>query len=132
SSGEFSRRLLGFVFDALAAWNVLSFRRLPRLGGDEEPDCCRDHLFLRDHAVILSRADSIHSARRQLRNARRARLFLRDRAYGHIFARHHRHETSCSLSEHDRAAAGIDLSSVSIAQVEVVTDGSSYNEAKKN
>src|SRR5205807_843282 len=91
SGGEFHRRLLGLISDAFAARDVLSLGWLPRFSGNKEPNGGGDHFFLRDHAAVFPWADSIHSARCQFRHARRARLFLGDRAHGNIFTRHHRH-----------------------------------------
>ena len=81
------------------------------------------HFFLRNHAVVLFRTGPVHSARCQLRNARRAGLFFGDRTYGHVFTWDHRYPTDRSLLQPDRTNAGADLSSVPIAQMEVVTNG---------
>src|SRR5260370_9692419 len=72
----------------------------------------------------------MHPTRRECLNAQLARVRFRDRTYGHVFTRHHRYATSRSLFEHDRADAGADLSSVSIAKMEVVTMADPADKAK--
>src|SRR5207249_10351860 len=55
--------ILRFVSAALIAGNVLSLHWLPYLGLDQEPDHRRDHFFLRNYPLILSRFGSVHSSR---------------------------------------------------------------------
>ena len=119
----FRRSILGFVFDAFAARHVLSLDRLPRIRSDQKPDHCRDHFFLRDYAAVLSWAGSVHSSRRQLGDARPARLLLRHRAHGNIFARRDRYAADRFLPEHDSRDAGAHLSGIPITQMEAVTNG---------
>src|SRR5207247_3615407 len=60
---SFRRSIFRFVSDAFAAGAVLSLDRLPHLRSDQEPDHRRDHFFLRNYTIILSRFGSVHSSR---------------------------------------------------------------------
>ena len=100
--GRRSRRVLGLLSDAAVVRHVLPVGRVPGIGPDQKPDGRCGHFFLRDHSAVLPGIDSVRPARYDVGHPGVARLFLRDRAHGDVFARRHRYATDRSLSQHDR------------------------------
>ena len=96
-------------------------RRLLRLRADEEPNRRRDHFLLRDHAAFFLRADhfivtEVSSTTRQLLGYFSALEQMGTLSRGEIDTR-----PIVLYLSHDDRDADIDLSGLSIAQVETVT-----------
>ena len=123
AGGELTGRICRLLSDAAYARDVLSVGRLLRLGPDEEPDHCRGHFILRDHALFLPGPGPVHPARCQRGHPGIVGVFFSARAYGNVIARGHRYAPNRALPQYDGLDADVYVSSLSIAEVEDVSRG---------